>query len=61
MAEKDVPKTVFNSHQGTFEFVRMPFGVTGRPAAFQTRMYKGLDGIKRSFAMAFLDGVLLYT
>lgn len=59
--EQDIPKTAFICHQGTFEFMRMPFGVAGGPATFQTLMDRVLEGINHKFAMAFLDDVLVYS
>lgn len=59
--EQDIPKTAFICHQGTFEFMRMPFGVAGGPATFQTLMDRVLEGINHQYAMAFLDDVLVYS
>lgn len=58
---EDVPKTAFVCHRGTFEFIRMPFGVAGGPATFQALMDKVLADIKHQFCMAFLDDVLIYS
>lgn len=41
--------------------MRMPFGVAGGPATFQTLMDRVLEGINHKFAMAFLDDVLVYS
>lgn len=59
--EEDIEKTAFICHQGTFEFTRMPFGVAGGPATFQTLMDTVLEGVNHKFAMAFLDDVLVYS
>lgn len=61
VCEADIAKTAFICHQGTFEFTRMPFGVAGGPATFQTLMDRVLQGINHHFAMAFLDDVLVYS
>lgn len=61
VSEADIEKTAFICHQGTYEFTRMPFGVAGGPATFQTLMDRLLHGINHSFAMAFLDDVLVYS
>lgn len=61
VSEADIAKTAFICHQGTFEFTRMPFGVAGGPATFQTLMDRLLQGINHDFAMAFLDDVLVYS
>ena len=37
---EDVPKTVFNTRYGHFEFLVMPFGLTNAPAAFMDLMHR---------------------
>ena len=36
VADEDIPKTVFNTRYGKYEFLVMPFGLTNAPATFQT-------------------------
>ncbi|XP_071924792.1 uncharacterized protein [Coffea arabica] len=38
--KEDVPKTVFNSRYGHYEFAVMPFGLTNAPAAFMDLMHR---------------------
>jgi hypothetical protein len=38
MSPEDVHKTVFRTHQGLFEFLVVPFGLTNAPATFQALM-----------------------
>lgn len=61
VAWEDVPKIAFICQQGTFEFTRMPFGVAGGTATFQTLMDRVQEGIKHSFAITFLDDMLVYS
>lgn len=45
MNPKDSPKTAFSSFDGHYEFLRMPFGLTGAPSSFQRLMNKVLCGM----------------
>lgn len=38
IAPEDAHKTAFITHQGLFEFTRMPFGLTGAPGTYQRMM-----------------------
>ena len=38
MREEDVEKTVFRTHEGHYEFLVMPSGLTNAPATFQSLM-----------------------
>ncbi len=40
VADKDREKTAFGSHLGLYEFLCMPFGLTGAPATFLRLMDK---------------------
>ena len=39
MNNNDIEKTAFTTKQGHFEFLRMPFGLSGAPATFQRIMH----------------------
>jgi hypothetical protein len=64
MAPEDVQKTAFITHQGLFEFTRMPFGLTGAPGTYQ----KMMDGILQEeihganpVVTQYLDDTCAYT
>ena len=38
--ETDIPKTVFRTRYGHFEFTVMPFGLMNAPAAFMDLMHR---------------------
>ena len=60
LTERSIPKTVFTSHRGTFEFTRMPFGVKNVLAAFQELMQRVLADHKL-FATAYMDNVVIFS
>jgi hypothetical protein len=45
VASEDVEKTTFTSHEVTFQFTRMPFGLRNAPATFQRTVDILLSGL----------------
>ena len=52
-------KSVFVTHRGLHEFVRLPFGLCNGPSMFQRRMEVVLNGLVWSSCFAYIDDVLV--
>ena len=53
------PKTAFTTHQGLYEFVRMPFGLCNAPATFQRTMQTVLSGLEWKNCFVYIDDILI--
>ena len=58
---KDVNKTTFISHRGTFRFPKMPFGLCNAPATFQRLMDTVLTNLNFEICLAYLDDIILFS
>ena len=56
MDETDREKTAFACHRGLFEFLVMPFGLSGAPPVFMELMNIVLEGLE-GFAIPYLDDI----
>ena len=59
LRKEDIPKTVFKTRWGLYEFLVVPFGVTNAPAQFMNMMNDVLADFLDQFVVVFLDDLLI--
>ena len=60
VCEEDKHKTAFVTHNGLYEFNRMPFGLSTAPSTFQKTMEIVLSGLTYETCLCYLDDVIVF-
>jgi RNase H-like domain found in reverse transcriptase/Reverse transcriptase (RNA-dependent DNA polymerase) len=61
VAPEDIEKTTFTSHEGTFQFNRMPFRLRNAPATFQRTVDIVLSGLRWKTCLVYLDDIIVFS
>nr|GEZ92417.1 retrotransposon protein, putative, Ty3-gypsy subclass [Tanacetum cinerariifolium] len=59
--EEDIPKTIFRTRYGHYEFQLIPFGLTNAPTIFTDLMIRVCKPSLDRFMIVFIDGILIYS
>ena len=59
--EEDIHKTAFRTRLGLFEFVVMPFGLTGAPGVFSALINKVLGDLFDISVISYMDDILIFS
>ena len=61
LSPESKPKTAFVTHEGVYQYNRMPFGLKNAPFSYQRIMQVLLRGISYKFCLCFIDDVIIFS
>ena len=61
IAEQDIPKTIFVTKHGLYEFTKIPLELSTAPQTFECFMEPTLSGFEWSVCLIYLDDVIVFS